>query len=1158
MPRIAPTTVAPQKPRDAGPGALMDVTAAQTRALGLTEKQTAIALSHDESLVDALAAELTAAEKKWGDDDGSLEPRHVAQASQSVKTLMQEVWKETGKKTLSLAELRGHLPAAVARLVGSDAAPALSRRVSEHAVTWLAREYRQCVLVEGREAPSTFAKARGVTYPQWQVLCEEFPKSFPELDQVGTPAWRLEGLAAQWADAHAGKVTRQAFLRRTGLSLADIEALSKKHPDLFPPLSAEAPKPLSRARLETLSDQWQAQVVGREVGIERFLADHALSKSALKDLREDHPDLFPAPGTSMPLNTVALSEDMARAVGRVASRLQKQRPLATVPDIIAEWNGDVTKVNRYGELEPARYYNLRAKFKDAFPTPVRGDEAKAFIEKAAKGILKEAPGLSFEELCDRVTDRVGPLKPSRLKALKSLLPKTTKAVSAPGSFSLRSTAPVVALYRLAVKAMPPGTPWPEIAARVDEHLRERGVETVAVGSINRRLIFEGQPSLEEHQATVVSEILAEYARAAPKGASEGEILAAVVADYPRLKSFYLNKFRTDWENESERFEALKPFIHRGKLTLEGQGDTVRSPRYLGGWDVDRAVLGVDKKELDALVGLVETARVDVRLPLLDKAKEKLVHREPLARTNVLWVSHLLGNTFPLALALADAGAAGERVNVVGSPYGSNASVADAMRGEGFKVDVPSLSVDAYRKAVEEALDRTVAAARKNKNTIVVVDDGGLVAELLHSDPKYADVLGQVRIVEQTTRGIMSAEQSDLKVPVIAVARSRSKEYEARFIGRVVTAKMLFALERLGKGLKGREVAVVGFGFVGQALAKAMQKAGARVTVVERSEERAAAARKAGFDVSSIEVAARKVDVLVGSTGKTSISLETLKLLKDGAVVASASSKQIEIDMQGLAKKADERKRVEGQSPALRLPDVNYQLDGKQLTVVGDGWPVNFDGDVAGLPADEIQITLTALFAGALQAADGETVWKKGVIPLDPKTDAWLLDTFKDLRQGITPTPISNPDDWANLLRELGDTDDDEVGAHKAQTLDDRFRLRDRDLAAQIAKAWNEHPAHFTVEERLEALLGEPITIQQYLKLRDAHPDVLGTLGARADFPKDALERVARAVNAEDRPSLDVLAQQFNDDPVLSGLKENWTRGVIKHLIKLHPEAFERA
>ncbi len=526
--------------------------------------------------------------------------------------------------------------------------------------------------------------------------------------------------------------------------------------------------------------------------------------------------------------------------------------------------------------------------------------------------------------------------------------------------------------------------------------------------------------LEAQTFKVASEVVAEYAAAAPRGASEAEILARVQRDYPKLTSHLLGRCKTAWRAKPASYPALAPF--RG-AALAGLGAPPASPRYLGGWDARRALAGALGPEL---ARGVQHAKIPLRLPLLDKLVGDLGGRTPLRSRNLLMVSHLLGTTFPLVLALRAAGATTGNTTIVGTPYGTNQAVREAISAEGFDVRVPELSVSAYRAAVTRAIDDAVARHRRNHFPIVVMDDGGLVAEILHSNPKYRDVIDAFKIVEQTTRGITAAEQRELRTAVVNVARSRSKQLEGSFIGRAVAGKLVQGLRRVGQeDLRGKRVALVGYGTIGVAIARELRRLGATVTVVDSSPEKLAAARRASFKVAASEdgraAALAGADVVVGATGVRSLGLEDLRRLKHGAVVASASSKQVEIDMEALRGAAASRTLVAASSPLVKLPNARYRLGRKEITLLGDGWPINFDGDVEDIPSHHIQLTRALMFAGALQAASiyGNRNETKGVIPFDAKTDRDLLAAFKRALRGAprgrAANAIGDPDRWQESL-----------------------------------------------------------------------------------------------------------------------------------------------
>ena len=496
----------------------------------------------------------------------------------------------------------------------------------------------------------------------------------------------------------------------------------------------------------------------------------------------------------------------------------------------------------------------------------------------------------------------------------------------------------------------------------------------------------------------------------------------MLADYPSLDHKKLNAYRKLWQRRPADYAALAPFFSGRKLSLTGRGQRLRGARYLGGWDVNKAVLspaaGADRVLANQLADLSQYARMPARLPLLDGMVKDLKGSKPLRGKNVLWVSHLLATAVPLAGALCSAGTLAKSTIVVGTPYGTNPAVRKTLSEEGFDVRVPALSVAKYEQAVRKAVDDMVAKHRRNHKPVVVLDDGGLVTKILHSDKRYADVLPAFKIVEQTTRGITLAEKQHLRTPVINVARSASKRAEGIFIGQAVAAKVLQGLRRSGKELSGAKVTVMGYGIVGEAVAAELKRAKARVTVVETSGSRVKAARKARFSVTSKARALPTSDVVIGATGSQSLSLADLRKLPSGAVVASASSKQVEFDMAGLRKAASSRKLVKSDNPLVRLPTARYKLGRRQITVLGDGWPVNFDGDVEDIPARHIQITRAVMFAGALQAAGLKTnhVKNRGLKPLDRTLDQRILKRFKKLQRIPGASEIHDPGRWMEVIR----------------------------------------------------------------------------------------------------------------------------------------------
>jgi len=526
--------------------------------------------------------------------------------------------------------------------------------------------------------------------------------------------------------------------------------------------------------------------------------------------------------------------------------------------------------------------------------------------------------------------------------------------------------------------------------------------------------------------------LAEYCQNASPQATPDEIINAMLKDYPTIDGRSFGRYRGAWRSKPSSFPALAPFLDKkGELRLKGIGEKLKQPRYLGGWDLSRVLKLAPAAEKERLARLSEAIHIPLNLPELKAVIEDLQGSTPLKQTNMLWITHALADIVPMAFSLIEAGAKPQNIQVVTSPYGSNRSVCECLNDLGFSVQRPQLAVDDYRQKVKAALDQIIELHKKNGEPIVIIDDGGLASDILHNDPKYAPFLHRIRLVEQTTGGILLAEQHALKTPIINVARSRSKHAEGPAIGEVVAAKIVQALNRHGDGLRGKSITLIGYGIIGPAIAREMSALGAKVTVVERSSQAASKAKKlyktVQDDPSSPSAVSERLkaiataDLVVGATGRQSITLDDLKAMKNGAAFASASSKQNEADIAGLTKSARQRTLIPQDNPLLTLPTVLYQLGAKSLTIIGDGWPVNFDGGVQSVPPEKIQLTDAAMLSAVLQAA--KAVGKQGLIDLDAKTDQKLLERHTQFaKSSRTPSAlVYDPDHWQQDLLALAKT-----------------------------------------------------------------------------------------------------------------------------------------
>ena len=274
----------------------------------------------------------------------------------------------------------------------------------------------------------------------------------------------------------------------------------------------------------------------------------------------------------------------------------------------------------------------------------------------------------------------------------------------------------------------------------------------------------------------------------------------------------------------------------------------------------------------------------------------LVRRLELGRSEThryLLVAHLFDDTMRMIDALTgvmdfDA--------IIGVPYSSSS---DATRTRwqaryGSRVHCPKTE-DSFRQALLEVLRQSLLACRNSGQKLVIQEVGGYVVELLHE--VFADQLDLVEgVVEITKQGVWRAAQIDLKCPVLHCADSELKRLEATRCGETIARCLDGLMRDLGNSLAGRHAAVLGAGWIGFGVARGLRRLDVIPVLVDPNPLKVAEARLSGFDASLVPGDLGRCDLVVGAAGRLSITAGLLRQLRHGCLVASASSRRIEIDV----------------------------------------------------------------------------------------------------------------------------------------------------------------------------------------------------------------------------------------------------------------------
>lgn len=287
------------------------------------------------------------------------------------------------------------------------------------------------------------------------------------------------------------------------------------------------------------------------------------------------------------------------------------------------------------------------------------------------------------------------------------------------------------------------------------------------------------------------------------------------------------------------------------------------------------------------------------------------------------IAHALDTSVPYVRTLA---AHLDLVELVPVPYSARRAALDRL------TDIPTTVPDSIETVGRAAADAALRAARSPGAPVVIQEVGGYCAGMvdeLAREPRFTG------IVEDTKQGQWRYEQlGPLPLPVFTIADSPLKALEDVQVGRSVAGSVEQLLRtRFYCLLAERRVLVLGYGGIGTALADHLRRTGARVAVHDPDEVRMSAAVVHGYRVGRREELLGWADVVIGVSGHRALTVDDAPFLRDGVILASGSSKQVEFDVSGLR---------QASSATVQSPDVEQlTVAGRTVFLLNEGKPVNF-------------------------------------------------------------------------------------------------------------------------------------------------------------------------------------------------------------------------
>ena len=323
------------------------------------------------------------------------------------------------------------------------------------------------------------------------------------------------------------------------------------------------------------------------------------------------------------------------------------------------------------------------------------------------------------------------------------------------------------------------------------------------------------------------------------------------------------------------------------------------------------------------IGLAEAGRKQIELaekemPGLMALRERYGASKPLAGARIVGCLHMTVQTAVLIETLTALGA---------EVRWSSCNIYSTQDEAAAAIAVTGVPVYAWKGETEEeywwCIEQTLRWA-DGSGPNLLLDDGGDLTLVVHRD--HPELLAEIRgLSEETTTGVHAlvkmAEKGELKVPAINVNDSVTKSKFDNLYG---------CRESLADGIKratdimvaGKVVVVCGYGDVGKGSAQSMRGFGARVMVTEIDPICALQAAMEGFEVTTMDEAAKLGDIFVTATGCCDvITLEHMRQMKDEAIVCNIGHFDSEIQVAGLEQANDiEEINVKAQVDRFVFPD----------------------------------------------------------------------------------------------------------------------------------------------------------------------------------------------------------------------------------------------
>ena len=355
-------------------------------------------------------------------------------------------------------------------------------------------------------------------------------------------------------------------------------------------------------------------------------------------------------------------------------------------------------------------------------------------------------------------------------------------------------------------------------------------------------------------------------------------------------------------------------------------------------------------------GLKRMDWVRARMPVVRAIKDEFARSRPFAGMRIGICLHVEAKTGIWLDALLSGGA---DIAITGSPGTTQDEVAAALVAE-YGIQVFARNSETFNRHLDYAA--RVLATEPD----LVVDNGADLHLLALTNPDFSKAKSNIiGATEETTTGgfRLREDLTEHIFPTIIINDSRAKRIiENRYgVGQSVIDGIMRCSNLL---IGGKRVTVIGYGYCGQGIARALRGLGAQVTIVDIDPLTRLEAHMEGYVTAELHETLPSSDFVITVTGRPdALKRDHLTLLKDGAVLCNAGMFETEIDLPGLREQATETHQT--------MPEIQqFKLNnGKTVYLLGKGNSINLTaGDGNPIEIMDLGLALQSLSLACLAAA----------------------------------------------------------------------------------------------------------------------------------------------------------------------------------------------